>query len=196
VITKLQRDEGGFGLVELILALVVLNIVILALFGIFNAGQLALARANRQLTAETIADQQMERFRAHVYASIGLDATLVAAPATTGDTRHVSDSEWVSQTAQYAAAACTATTVECQPIRTVDKSTTPASPDGRSYRVDTYVRVLLPGDAGAPASVRSTGVKRVTVVVRKGEDLTKRPLARLTTYFDQATGCNGTTAPC
>jgi type II secretory pathway pseudopilin PulG len=181
---RLAREEGGFGLVELILALVVLNIVILALFGIFNAGQLALARASRQLTAETVADRQMELFRARLYDDIGLDNTLLTSTATTNDTTHTSDSAWGSQ---FAATSCTTALPECQPIRTVDKTSSPASPDSKSYRVDTYVRVLQPGDPGFPPSGRP--VKRVTVVVRKGANLATRPLARLTSTFDKATGC-------
>ena len=62
-------------------------------------------------------------------------------------------------------------------------------PDGRSYRIDTYV-VALPavatGTAGNPrAGARAQ--KQVTVVVRKADE-DQRTLARLVTNFDQSTG--------
>jgi type II secretory pathway pseudopilin PulG len=188
VSARVGRDEGGFGLVELVIAIAVLNVVILALFATFNAGSLSLQRASRISTAETIADKQMELYRAQLNSGIGLQSGLVTAAGT--DSTHTGDAAWVSAGAQYtddAETGCTGSLDECKPVQTGV-----SGPDGRSYRIDTYVRELSSG-AGGPTSGRD--VKRVTVVVRAEKD--GKLLARLSSTFDQATGCLGTLAePC
>ena len=168
---RLAREEGGFGLVELVIAIAILNVVILALFATFHAGSLALQRASRISTAETVADKQMELYRAHLYDSIGLESSLVTAAA--GDATHTGDSAWVSAGSQITAATCTTAVDECKPVRT---NVTGA--DGRTYRVDTYVRQVTLA-SGRP-------VKKATVVVRGSDG---KVLARLSTTFDLATGC-------
>ena len=78
--------EHGFGLVELLIAMVVLQIALLAMIGVFGAGAVALGRASNVNTAATLADQQMELYRAMPYDAIGLDT---AGAPTTGS--YVSD---------------------------------------------------------------------------------------------------------
>ena len=72
VITRL-RSEGGFGLIELLMAMVLLNIGILAIVASFQSGAVALRRASHISTASALADQQMEGYRALLYAQIGFD---------------------------------------------------------------------------------------------------------------------------
>ena len=71
-------------MIELLMAMVILNIGILAIVASFNAGS-TLNRASRITTASVLADQQMELFRAIEYESIRLaSATIpVTAPYTT-----------------------------------------------------------------------------------------------------------------
>ena len=87
-------EEAGFGLIELVIALAILNVVILALFATFNAGGLALQRSGRISTAETLAGKQMELYRASLFSTIGLENTLLA--SANGDSTHTSDVAWVS----------------------------------------------------------------------------------------------------
>ncbi len=61
---KRLRSEGGFGLVELLIAMVMLNIGLLAVVASFSSGIVSLNRASRLTTAAVIADQQMELYRA------------------------------------------------------------------------------------------------------------------------------------
>ena len=77
---KRLRSEGGFGLIELLLAMVMLNIGLLAVVAAFSSGIVSLNRASRITTASVIADQQMELYRALTYAAIRLDTTAVATP--------------------------------------------------------------------------------------------------------------------
>src|SRR5262249_46326795 len=62
-----SRDEGGFTLVELLIALVVLSVGILALIAAYSSGYVTLNRAPRVSSARLVADQQMERYRAVQY---------------------------------------------------------------------------------------------------------------------------------
>src|SRR6266487_6368782 len=67
------RSERGFGLIELLMAMVMLNVGILAIVAAFSSGTVALNRASKISTASALADSQMELYRAITYNSIGLD---------------------------------------------------------------------------------------------------------------------------
>jgi Tfp pilus assembly protein PilV len=64
------RDEHGVGLVELLIALLVLNVGLFATLGAFSGGALALQRASHVSTASAIADQEMEKLRDSSYATV------------------------------------------------------------------------------------------------------------------------------
>src|SRR6185369_9320950 len=75
--------EQGFGLIELLMAMVMLNIGILAIVGAFNSGIFALNRASKVTTASALADQQMELYRALTYSAIALDSTTLSSADNT-----------------------------------------------------------------------------------------------------------------
>ncbi len=81
VVHNRLRQEAGFGLLELLMAMTILNIGILAVVGAFNSGAVALRRSGQISTATVLADKQMELYRALTYGSIALDPTSI--PATT-----------------------------------------------------------------------------------------------------------------
>jgi Tfp pilus assembly protein PilV len=64
------RGEDGLGLVELLIALLVLNIGIFATLGAFTSAATAINRASRVSTAAAISDKTMECFRDSSYANI------------------------------------------------------------------------------------------------------------------------------
>ena len=144
--TARVRNEQGFALIEMLVAIVVINVGLLAILLALNSGMVTLRRSAESSTASAIADQQVERFRARAFAAIYLDTTLLAAT----DSTYQTDAAYsVSQVNQ----ACSPLVAACTPSQTV------TGPDGRSYRVDTYVVSVVP--AGGQA------VKQITVVVRK-----------------------------
>ena len=69
------RNEGGFGMIELLAAMTVMLIGIFAVFGVFQAGIVQIRRASTVTTAAALADSEMEKFRAIKYDSIGLANT-------------------------------------------------------------------------------------------------------------------------
>jgi Tfp pilus assembly protein PilV len=52
------RTEDGFGLIELLIAIVMLNVGILALVASFNSSTLAIQRASQTATAATLAGRR------------------------------------------------------------------------------------------------------------------------------------------
>jgi len=204
-----SRDESGFGLIELLIAMVVLQVALLALVGAFGAGSFALGRASKINTAAVMADQQMELYRSMPYDAIGLDTA--GAPTTgtyigdtavcptgqtpvcgnTGPVNNTGTSTWSCTAASGTSSVSTYFSANginpCTAHRLVSSGSTPASPDGRSYYVDTYIKygTLIAGQRPA---------KQVSVVVR--EDTTSKELAVVVSTFDCATGNPTNASPC
>ena len=140
------RGQQGFALIEMLAAIVIINIGLLAILLALNSGMVTLRRSAESSTAAAVADKHVEGYRALAFASIFLDTTSLAAT----DSTYQSDSAYsASQVSQ----ACSPLVAACAPSQTV------TGPDGRSYRVDTYVVWTTPTGGSA--------VKQVTVVVRK-----------------------------
>jgi prepilin-type N-terminal cleavage/methylation domain-containing protein len=82
LLRKLREDEG-FGLVELLIAMLILTIGLLALLSAFVSGATTLRRSSRIATASTLADRQMELYRALTYGAITLNSAAVSATDST-----------------------------------------------------------------------------------------------------------------
>ena len=199
-------SEDGFGLVELLIAMVILQVALLALVGAFGAGSVALGRASRANTAQALANQQLELYRSMTYDPIGLDtagapttgmyvADTSVCPASqtpvcgnTGPRNNPGTSSW----------SCTATTGStsvsfyysanginpCVAHRLV---TGAGSPDGRDYYVDTYIKLTT-------SSATQRAFKQISVVVR--DSGTGRQLVKEITTMDCGTANPPGSAPC
>ena len=144
--TARAREEGGFALIEMLIAIVVINVGLLAILLALTSGVTTLRRSAETSTASAIADRQLERYRAVAFTSIYLDTAALAATDSTYTTDAAYSASQVSQT-------CGTLTPVCTPSQTL------TGPDGRSYRVDTYIVWTTPAGGSA--------VKQITVVVRK-----------------------------
>ena len=173
MLARLRNDEG-FGLIELMMSMVMLNIGILAIVASFNSGQLALVRASETSAASVLADKQMELYRALLYANIALDSSSVG--TANANTVYAADTAY---SASQVTVTCGSSPLapECSAMRTAQ------GPDNRSYRVDTYIATDQINVATLPVG---RNVKRVTIVVRRSSDL--RTLARVSSIFDPSTG--------
>jgi prepilin-type N-terminal cleavage/methylation domain-containing protein len=166
---RAMHGQDGFGLVELLIALTLLAVGILALFAMFESGIRSATRASTVTTAGALADREMENFRAIEYSAIGLPASLMdAAP-----TPYLSDSAYSAAGRVELPACGTSPCTTKVPVQTMTGA------DGRSYRVDTYVtwQTVTSG----------RDVKLVTIVVRDASDVNKT-WARTASSFDQSTG--------
>jgi type II secretory pathway pseudopilin PulG len=193
------QSEAGFGLIELMISMVILQIALLAIIGAFGAGAVALGRAGLVNTAAVLADTQMELYRSMPYDAIGLDtagapttgmyvADTVACPI--GQTPVCANTDprnnATPNTGNWSCTAATGTTSvltyfsanginPCVAHRTVSGT---ASPDGKTYYVDTYI-------AWATAASQRPA-KTVSLLVRNAAGT--KVLARVITAFDCATG--------
>jgi type II secretory pathway pseudopilin PulG len=159
------RAQAGIGLVELLIAMTVLSVALLAIVAAFTSGAFALRRAGQTSTAAALADQQMETYRGLEYADVRLEPTSIPG---VGDP-YRSD-------AAYSASQVTSTCSSTPWPDPCDASQVPAAPDNRPYRVDSYI-------------VSETAqLKKVTVVVRDGENLSGTAIVRISSKFADISG--------
>jgi len=173
----LRKDEAGFGIVELVIAMMILSVGVLALASAFTSGAIALRRAGRTATATAIADAQLERYRAIRYCAIYLEPATVPAAGSSYWTG------FVGPLVTARGAGCN-DTVPAEAVTARRDMLPAATPDGHRYRVDTYIVEAAPT---ATPSALSQNVKTVTVVVRDWNYLS-RSLVRQTSTFHLATG--------
>jgi Tfp pilus assembly protein PilV len=166
---RVAADGRGFGLVELLIALMVLNIGVFATVAAFNSGTLALRRANRTATASVIADKQMELYRSLLYSSIAV----LAPPACSADPTYCGDTEYAGSVTSPTCPAGVPLAA-CQPISTV------TGPDGNKYRVDTYMHLSVQTTGAFPGRA----VKVIAVVVR--DPKTMASIVRTGSTFDKS----------
>jgi type II secretory pathway pseudopilin PulG len=199
-------SEAGFGLVELLIAMVILQVALLALVGAFGAGSVALGRASKANTAQALANQQMELYRSMTYDPIGLDTA--SAPTTgmyiadtsvcpasqtpvcgnTGPRNNPNTSPWsctaisgaTSVSLYYSANGIN----PCVAHRLVSGA---GSPDGQSYYVDTYIKLTA-------STVTQRALKQISVVVRDGR--TSKQLIKEISTMDCGTANPPGAAPC
>jgi type II secretory pathway pseudopilin PulG len=203
---QVVRAEEGFGLVELLISMVILQVALLAIVGAFGAGSVALGRAAHVNTAAVLADQQMELYRSMPYDAIGLDTAGAPTSGTyIGDTtvcptgqspvcgnsaprNNSGTGTWDCTVAVGSTSVSLYFTANsanpCTAHRSVSGN---GSPDGHSYYVDTYIKwgTLISGERAS---------KQVSVVVRDGSTATE--LAKEVTTFDCSTGNPSSSAPC
>ena len=208
------RNERGFMMLELLMAMTVMAIALTALVVVFSVGLLTMRHSSQVTTAAALADAQMETYRAMTSRDIGVD--LSAGTVSALDSTYKNDAACANPTASPATT-CAATgvaatetgptgttpdacstintwypnTSPCAPSRTVSSSTTPASPDSRSYRVDTYIVQV----AATATGTLERATKQVTVVVRDSSNLA-RVFARETSVFDCSTGVTPNSTDC
>jgi type II secretory pathway pseudopilin PulG len=171
------RAEAGFGFVELLIAMTVLAVALLALVAAFSSGALTLQRASQTSTATALANQQMELYRGLKYCAVRLDDASLPAP-----TPYTSDAAY-SASQVLDTATCGGSTPTCTAVAwpdPCDASQDVTGPDGRPYRVDTYIVHETPSGGRE--------LKKVTIVVRNGDDLTVGGLVRTSSKFDQISG--------
>jgi prepilin-type N-terminal cleavage/methylation domain-containing protein len=175
VARRAGRQEG-FGLIELLAAMIILLVGILALFTMFQSGAQTIRHASTVATASALADKEMESFRAVAYDQVALNQTAFTSV----------DSIYTSNGAYGMAGSAEGNSV-VSAAATFSPTQTLTGADAKSYRVDDYVTWHTDTTTDTSGNV-FTGrpVKVVTVVVR--DSVTNRIWAGATSTFDQLTG--------
>ncbi len=179
------RENAGFGMIELLAAMTVLSIGILAVFSMFHAGSIQIKRASNITTAAAIADSEMEGFRAIKYSYLGLTAAAVTATDTTYKSATESYGAYLAASSPTNQANSMVIYVACgsPPCTNLVPTKTVTGADGKSYRVDTYITWQTTSTA---SGVAGRNVKLITVIVR--DPTTNATYARVSSSFDETTG--------
>ena len=168
-------------MLELLMAMVMLNVGILAVVAAFSSGNAALYRASRISTAGALANKQMEAYRGLKYDNIVFVTSewtsAIANSTYTGDT--VYQTNMLNPVAPHALVATVSTCPANVPASACDPSYTTTGADHRSYRVDTYLYFDTP--------TSGQQLRAITVVIRNPDVLT-RVFARVSSTFDSSTG--------
>jgi type II secretory pathway pseudopilin PulG len=164
-ISSRVREESGFGLVELLIAMTVMVVGITAIVAGMSSGIVALQRASQSSTAATLADIQMEGYRKVKYT----DAAL--APTCSSGT-----------------SASTDCFVSSPPTTGPDGRTYRID---AAVRFDCAVGTVggtVPSSATCTGTGAARPAKLVTIVVYDPSTTPAKELFRETSTFDQATG--------
>ncbi len=165
-------------LLELVFAMTLLAVAVGALMAMYGSSLLSLRRAGIEGNALTLADRQIEKFKTLPYSSIAIDTGTIPASSdpyvASPPSNLTSEQRAVLGSGQAGGG-------------TVPATETVTGPDGRAYRVDTYVFFSTPA-AGQPG-------KQLTVAVRSVEAGAVGPIrAQAATAFDPAS-TQATTSP-
>jgi Tfp pilus assembly protein PilV len=174
-------NESGFLLVELIAAMLILTIALLALIGAYSLGYFAIGSAGKTSAAGLLANNQLELYSALPYSSIGLDATTLTT-VKSADANYSADEAALPSgaTGDVTISNC-GTSAQCSPIQTLTGA------DHKTYKVETFIRLL------ANPNITTRTEKVVTVVVRKVTVSGTSKVLTMQTAFD--TGPPNSTPP-
>lgn len=172
---RLARDERGIMMMELVIAMLFLALAVSAMITVFASSMISLRNAGIEGTALTLAESQMETYKTLPYADMVLDSATVPSGGDVYHTASVQDGT-IPSSSGIVTGGTVGSTACAAPARPLNECAvqTVVGPDGRSYRIDTYVQ-------------ESGGLKNVTVLTRIFENgSVGRVKARATTAFDPA----------
>ncbi len=181
------RGQSGFGLIELLMAMVMLNIGLLAVVAAFTSGIWGLARAASISTAASLGDRQMELYR-----ELPNGCIYVSSPPSSGT--YSTDSAYSASYQVTSGVGAPPSPAQCQlvtlPTNALSANrTSVAGSDHHNYEVDTYVNyrcsdLSTPTGAGAGTCGSATGGRETLVVVVVRDQRTLKVLNRQSSMFD------------
>ena len=171
MLTRL-REKRGQGIIELIVAMVVITVAVLALMASYDEAFVSLHKSARTTAAATLAETQLELYGALPFASIGLSSSLVTT-AKASDAFYTTDEAALtpSGTTEVTNGSCTTTVAQCMPVQT-----SVTGSDNKNYRLETFVRDIASG---------TTTERIVTVIVRDPNTSGTPKIYTATAAFDQ-----------
>lgn len=166
------RNEEGFLIIELLAAVVIITVALLALLGSYDEAWFSVRSGAKDSSAGMIANNQLELYASLQYSSIGLDATTLATTKSS-DTTYTSDEAALPGSGTDVTISGCGTSAQCLPVQTVKGA------DGKSYRLETFIRLI------ANPTGTSWNEKVVTVIVRDPSKTGDPKVVTLQTAFDQ-----------
>jgi Tfp pilus assembly protein PilV len=166
------HNENGFLLIELIAAMLVLTIALLALIGAYSLGYFSIGSAAKTSAAGLLANNQLELYSALPYDSIGLDAATLTYVQSSDATYSGDESALPGGASGDVTISDCGTSAQCLPVQTL------AGSDHKTYKLETFIRLL----ANPTISTRSEKV--VTVVIRNASAVGSPIVLTMQTAFD------------
>lgn len=183
-------DQDGFLLVELVVATIVLSIALLGLMAGYDSAFVSIRKANQKSAAAALANVQLELYASLPFAQIGLDEAQTDAigdstspsydslyatnPILASDGSYVNGVVEPDGTFNDVKWSCGSTS-NCLPVQTLTGS------DGRTYRVETFIRDVVEGTSDISFKVRN-----VWVIVRDPSQSGDPELLQLHTAFSDS----------
>jgi Tfp pilus assembly protein PilV len=147
------HNEEGFLMVELVAAVCILTVALLALIGAYGLGYFAINSTGQTTSAGLLASDQLELYASLSYASIGLDATTLASVQATDPNYSTDESALPVSGTDVTISGC-GSSPQCSPVQTLTGG------DHKTYKLETFIRQLT-----NPNATNRTE-KVITVVVR------------------------------
>lgn len=166
------REEGGFLMLELLMAVVVLSIAIMAIMAGYDSAFMSLHHSARTTSASNIADNQMELYNALSYSSIGLDTTTLSSVKASNSTYTTDESTLTNQATATDHTFSCGTASQCLPVQTI------TGDDHRSYTVETFIRDV------PSLSYSGRSEREVTIIVRDPNSAGSPIISQLSAAFD------------
>jgi Tfp pilus assembly protein PilV len=147
------RSEAGFLTIELMAAVFIIVVALLALMAAYDQSFFSIHSSAKTSAAGQLANNQLELYASLPYSSIGLDSTTLTSKKST-DANYSTDETALPGTGSDVTISGCGSSAQCSPVQTLTGS------DGKSYKVETFIRALTNN------STTSWTEKVVTVVVR------------------------------
>ncbi len=171
--TRVDSDDG-FLLVELLTAMVVLTVALLALSGAYSLGYFAIGSSAKTSAAGLLGNNQLELYSALPYNKIGLDATALATAQATDATYSTDETALPGGVNGDRTISGCGSAPQCLPVQTLTGA------DHKSYKLETFIRDL------SDNPTMSTRSERVVTVVIRNLSVSGSPIVlTMQTAFDQ-----------
>jgi type II secretory pathway pseudopilin PulG len=147
------KAEDGFLMIELVAAMCIMIVALLALIGAYSLAYFAINSTNQTTSAGLLANNQLELYASLSYASIGLDATTLATVKSTDPNYNTDESALAVSGTDVTISGC-GSSAQCSPVQTITAG------DHKTYKLETFIRLI--SNPSAPSRTE----KIVTVIVR------------------------------
>jgi Tfp pilus assembly protein PilV len=148
------RSEAGFLTIELMAAVFIIVISLLALMAAYDQSFFSIHSSAKTSAAGQLANNQLELYASLPYSSIGLDSTTLTSTKNT-DANYGADESALPGTGTDVTISGCGSSAQCSPVQTLTGS------DGKScYKLETFIRSLTNNSA------TSWTEKVVTIIVR------------------------------
>jgi type II secretory pathway pseudopilin PulG len=179
---RVKRDEEGFTLVELLIAIVVLVVGIFAVIMAFDATRRLASNNEAQTVRAQVAEKDLQQIISQGYDAIGLSSTPTHSTDPNNPTYYVNGStfQWDLTNSSRTETLCTAATSCTGSVAPGPTAWTSGDASGQIYRFVTWVNDTCTG-----ACSSTTDFKRITVMVTQtNQDGPQKPLLVSTLVSD------------